>query len=203
MEKLVKTLVVCGFVLAFAATAAFGTTYTVTVDERGNGAIDGLTAGPTPIPASLSVDPVSGLTGLFYDVGFLAASLGFSVTPGDVVLSEPGVLPPSDLIRFTNTGGQQGLFFFSLQDDLSPPDLADVPQLPLFFEVVTFAETGPEGQNGLFYVPAPQGPGDIPEAAGLVGYNFISDVPEPSTMALACFAAAGLVVTVLRRRRAA
>jgi hypothetical protein len=203
MKKLVKTLVVCGFVLAFAATAAFGTTYTVTVDERGNGVIDGLTAGPTPIPASLSVDPVSGLTGLFYDVEFLAASLGFSVTPGDVVLSEPGALPPSDLIRFTNTGVQQGLFFFSLQDDLSPPDLADVPQLPLFSEVVTFAETGPEGQNGFFYVPAPQGPGDIPQAQGLVGYNFISDVPEPSTMALACFAAAGLAVASLRRRRPA
>src|SRR4051812_8663511 len=67
----------------------------VTVDENGNGSI-----GTIRLVGELITDPTS-LSGS----KVLAYALPFAVTPGDVVLSEPGTPEnsSSDLIRFVST----------------------------------------------------------------------------------------------------
>jgi hypothetical protein len=78
-----------------------------------------------------------------------------------------------------------------------PADVAQLPPLIASFPTLFLQEVGPEGNNGAFYTPNPGDPGYDP-TVGLLAYNFISDVPEPATMALL-----GLgVPLVLRRRRA-
>src|SRR5436309_3820654 len=66
--------------------------FSVTVDENGNGSI-----GTTPLVGELITDPTT-LSGS----KVLAYALPFAVTPGDVVMSEPGTPENSnsDLIRF-------------------------------------------------------------------------------------------------------
>jgi len=100
------------------------------------------------------------------------------------------------------------MYFFSLIDDggdPGPPDLADVfaAFIPNHLNnFVIIDEIGPEGLNGATWTPGAAGIG------GAVGdpalqYSFISDaaaVPEPATLVLLIFAAAGWC---LRRRRAA
>ncbi len=200
MKKAVQPLVVCGFILAFAATSAFGS-FVVSLDENGNGSITGLPAGDTPIPATFEVDPVSGLTGLFYDLSGIAAATGFDFTSGDVVLALPELSLPSDVIRFNDVGGRQGVFFFSLLDHI-PDGLADVVNLPVPDGPIVLTEIGPEGNNGAQWQPVNVGdPGFVPQAAGLFVYNFVSDAPEPSTIVLAGLAAAGLAISWFRRRR--
>jgi len=184
----VRSLLIC-LLLCLSPSLYAAPVFTIWVDELGNGSysIDG--APPTALPFGLAVDPLSGLTTLEY-------ILPIPVTSGDVTLVKVGGEGDSDRLRFE---GGTALFFFSVIDDGDPPALADtVPALSFPLQANNFltTETGPEGLDGLFgYTPASTGPGGGP----LIVYNFISDAPEPSSLALASL---GLILTLLFRRRA-
>ena len=160
----------------------------ITVDELGNGTFAGAV-----LPSGLKADPFSGIVTLAY-------RLPFAGIPGEVLLFEPGpqtnVL--SDIIRFD---GQGFLYFFSEREptDVPPFDPADVPQFPspiAALQQVSLLEVGPEGNNGAFYTPG-GGPGGDPSNPS---YQFISDVPEPSSGVLA-MVGGGLWLAARARRQ--
>jgi hypothetical protein len=205
MKKLTKTLLLLIFASALTATTVFGQLVTIKFDENGNVTLNGTPAAP----GTRGVDPLSGMEGLKYN----AAGLGVPWIPGDVLLVEPpqpGVVTPytvapySDLVRFSinpATGLADAIYFFSLADE-DPPTLADVPVLPSpQANNFVIDEVGPEGNNGAFYWPTANQPGYVTVApyAGAVAYNIISDVPEPSALAL--LGLAGGLLAVLRRRQ--
>jgi hypothetical protein len=124
--------------------------------------------------------------------------LGPSI-PGDVLLFE-NTNTFSDVLRFDGNG----VFFFSEREpnELNP-DKADVFVLPQPFgsNIVSLIEIGPEGQNGALYFPGPGRPGF--DTSGLLpglGYNIISDVPDPGSAVFLLGAMAALGFNVIRRR---
>ena len=129
-------------------------------------------------------------------------TLPFAVTPGDVILSEPGQVPPltSDIIRFWNSaaGNQSEIIFYS---DFSAADPADAPAdvgLPnQLFNPTTITEVGPEGNNGAIYNALP---GMAGSTSAPIQYVIISDVPEPGTGAL-LLSGVGLLFGIRRFRR--
>jgi hypothetical protein len=189
IKQSLKVLALIGITSTLAATSAFAQPGPViTVDELGKGTFNG-----TVLPSFQSADPFSGIVTLTY-------RLPFPGVPGDVYLFEPntaGTNTLSDIIRFD---GQGNLYFFSELEptDVPPFDPADVNQFPppvASLPVVSLLETGPEGNNGALYNPAGGNPGD--NTAGAT-YNFISDVPEPSSGLLALL---GLLVALRSRRQ--
>ena len=201
MKTHIKTLLAIAGISTFVFTSAFAQPYpnaVWTIDENGNGSFY---APPPPGGGSpvigysnghLQMDPISGITGLYYNFGPASQA-------GDVVLLEPGAPsgPPSDLLRFD---GQGGVYFFSDLD--GPPfDLADVPVMPQPINPVFINEVGPEGNNGAFYTPLAGQPGfDTTGLLPNVSYNIISDVPEPASATL-LLAGAGLWLLNIARRK--
>lgn len=188
MKKLTKVAIVFGFTLAVASSTSFAQ-LTFTIDEFG---------GPlTSLPSTIGPDPSGGVVG-----PVLIYTLPFGVTPGDVILSEPGQVPPltSDVIRFWNPAGinQSEIIFYS---DFSATDPADAPAdvgLPTqLFNPITITEVGPEGNNGAIYNALPGMPGST---SAPIQYNIISDVPEPGTGAL-LLSGVGLLFGIMRFRR--
>src|SRR5438105_3347028 len=104
----IKVLAVIGIASAITGSSA-SAQLLITVDELGKGNFNG-----NPLISGIGVDPVSGISTLFY-------RLPFAGTPGDVVLLEPGPIPQqtSDILRFD---GQGTLYFFSEREatDVSP-----------------------------------------------------------------------------------
>lgn len=189
MKKLTKVAIVFGFTLAVASSTSFAQ-FTFTIDEFG---------GPlTSLPSTIGPDPSGGVT----TSPVLIYLLPFGVTPGDVILSEPGQVPPltSDVIRFWNPAGinQSEIIFYS---DFSATDPADAPAdvgLPTqLFNPITITEVGPEGNNGAIYNALPGMPGST---SAPIQYNIISDVPEPGTGAL-LLSGVGLLFGIMRFRR--
>ncbi|SRR5258706_9927105 len=182
MKKLNNVLLTFSLLSAMAATTALAQPYpggTWTFDEFGsglfgNGTIVGYANGTT------RVDPVSGMATLYYFWNVPTA-------PGDVLVHELGAPTNqfSDVLRFD---GQGGMYFFSESEaGTINPDPADVPVLPFGQPgAVALFESGPEGNNGVFYTPTPGQPGF--DTSGIfpgVSYHFISDiVPEPGSGAL-------------------
>lgn len=193
MTKLVKTLLLAGIASTVAATSALAQNPFIQVDENGKMTING---NPGP-PGVRAIEPISGLQALCYQLP------GFAGNPGDVVIfgvDEPGgVNALSDLIRFPGNGN---MYFFSLIDDTNePPDLADVPALPPAINPNVFIqENGPEGNNNVIWQPGPGGIGGS-DANPNLEYNFISDVPEPSALALTVMGGGLLVALRLALRR--
>jgi len=167
---------------------------TWTIDENGpavlsGGALAGYSNG------HYQVDPISGITGWYYGLGGTNINVA-----GDVVLLEPqapaGTI--SDLLRFDG----DGVYFFSdLEPNETNPDKADVPVIPQAINPVVLYEVGPEGDNGALYIPGPGQPGyDLSGILPGIGYNIISDVPEPASATL-LLAGAGLWLLKSSRRR--
>jgi hypothetical protein len=202
MKNITKTVLASAGISTCIVTSAFAQPFpgsTWTIDENGPAILSN--------PVGYSVgryqpDPVSGIVGWYYPLA------GTPTLPGDVVLTEPqaptGTI--SDLLRFD---GQGGVYFFS---DLEPgepnPDKADVPVIPQpmpnpINNPVFITEVGPEGNNGVLYIPQPGQPGfDTSGILPGIQYNIISDaVPEP-TAATFLLAGAGLwLFNTARRKR--
>jgi hypothetical protein len=151
-------------------------------DENGHGFFNG-----QPVPEN----PVTG--------GGIDYFLPVPVVPGDVIVNGPSDIGTtggngfSDLLTFMQgtTGGV--LFYQSLADDSSAPDLADIVNLIAPTTSFAVLETGPEGNNGFVWNPLPS----------QTFYRGISDIPEPSTIVLGGLGLASLVALAYRRRRAA
>ena len=185
MKRIVKVLLPIGL-FAIAVTTAFGQ---FTFDEFG------LATGPGIGPVNQGVmlpEPISGLVGLSY-------LLPFPVAPGDLLALEPPLnQQPSDLIRFGPGPGGFRLWFFSDVADEAGAPPADVG-LPAPIAPVILLESGVEGGfQGFIWTPpvASGAPGD---SGFPVTYSFISDVPEPGTMALVAMALVGLLAVSRRR----
>ena len=170
---------------------------TFTMDESGYGIYSGpLIAGYSN--GRLAQDPVSGMVTLCYPLGF------GPVVPGDVLLSESATaVVPSDLIRFgveiTSTSTNYVMYFFSDLEAGEPnPDLADVG-IPPYSNPVIRLETGPDGNNGAFYQTTAGMPGfDTSGTFPDLTYHFLSDVPEPGSLALLL---SGMAIYGLRKLR--
>jgi hypothetical protein len=192
MENPMKTLVISSIALIVVLSVRPASAQTFTFDENGKGTITtgsgtiSITGSPTPAP--------------------LTYKLGYASTAGDIVVVEPGTPnnAPSDILRFDANGN---VTVFSDFESGEVPDLADVAALPTPSTNAVFPlENGPGGapgieggMNGLFgYTPPVGTPGSGPSTAGPVTFNFISDVPEPSTWGLLVV---GLGVALLARRR--
>jgi hypothetical protein len=198
MKSSTKTLLAIG--CAYAITAASSLAQLVyTFDEFGNSS--GPSGAPPISPGALQPDP-SGAIGL--PVPVLVYNLALPVVTGDVVLTEPGNPATggqnSDVVRFWNpTGGNVSqIIFYSDFSATDPADsFADTGMPAQLINPVFIPEVGPEGNNGAIYTPPAGTPGSIPGA--VVTYNIISDVPEPSTLALAILSG-GLLLFTLKRR---
>ncbi len=159
----------------------------VTVDEFGNGNIDG-----SPLLWSIAVGP-GGLT--------LAYTLPFPVAEGEGVLWEPPTPGSvSDVIQFAGNT----LFFYSDNSDGvdSPADISGLPLSPFPPTLASWEQTTPAGNGFWGYTPSSGQPGYY--AGDTVTYNVISDyaVPEPSTW-LAGLSALGMLASLGRRSRKA
>jgi hypothetical protein len=173
----------------------------IAVDENGNGV---LTSPPNPgiqMPFGLTTDPGPG--GLASVLTYsLPASL-YLVVAGDVLLQESVGGPRSDVVRFNawnpGTGYAASLVFYSDIED-GADALADVGfPTANYTNLLMLVESGPEGNNGVVYIPTAGQPGYVPGYT--VQYNITSDsVPEPGTLGLLA-AGLGLISFRIFRRR--
>jgi hypothetical protein len=157
----------------------------MTLDEYGSGApflpnlASPLTliAPPFPVGYTITNDPLSGITTLRYTLR------DANQTAGDLYLTDPNGGGMSDIIRFD---GQGHVFFFSLEEPGQTSfSLADVPNMPsLQAPKLGQVEVAPQDQIGNLFTPAFGQPGFDPQFGGALGYNIISDVPEPSSFLL-------------------
>jgi hypothetical protein len=188
MKQLFKLLTI--FAAALSSTAGFG--QLIQVDELGRGIFVQPGATNSLPPAVIAVEPFSGIATLRY-------TLPFAGTAGDVAILETAPLTNNigDLIRFD---GQGHLYYFSDIESGDVVNSADVGIPPILtqFPSVFIQEFGVEGNNGASYFPVAGGPGSDP-AFGGVQYSFISDVPEPSALALSTMG--GIFLLLLRARR--
>jgi len=187
------TIIVCAHVIATASVYA----QVFTFDEFGN------SSGPGISPGIVQPDPSGGLPA---STPVLVYTLTFPVTSGDLWLTN-GTEGLSDIVRFWNpnpaSGGSSQIIFYS---DVSTTDPADSPADTGFpqnsLQILSITEVGPEGNNGATYTPAGVGDPGFNLTGVAVTYRIISDVPEPSTLALAILSG-GLLLFLLKQRNPA
>ncbi|MGD0744887.1 MAG: PEP-CTERM sorting domain-containing protein [Verrucomicrobiota bacterium] len=202
MKNMLKTALIASFLVPLAASAQVQ--WFVTLDEYGNGtAVNGTST--TPLPGALLPDPSGGLVG----VNVLVYTLPFNFpagSVGDYLMLEPTTYSSvSDVVRFwapQGQGGNQVIFYSDLDtgEDQLPVPWADtgLPASYLSLHVTLFEGGSEGGYQAVMHTAASGEPGYI--GAGLGNYTFISDVPEPGTLALAGSCFAGLVLMAYRRR---
>ena len=164
----------------------------ITVNEFGTNSTQYWSGTTSPLSWELGPDPTGGVTGQ----NVLIYNLPFAGVAGDVLMNdttEPtnaswNMMFPDynilDVIRFDGNGH---LIFYSdgsVDGIEAPADTSVAPTLnALLFPQVIINEIGIEGDNSAFYYPTTGQPGSF--ASGYISYLFVSDVPEPGTLALA------------------
>jgi hypothetical protein len=170
----------------------------ITVDENGNWSTTDLSilSWTSATPPGPPFAPAGLLQTLDY-------ALPFQVTKGAVLIYEdPAQTILSDVIWFDGPLDPNSHMYFYSDNTDGSDSLADqngVPSPTINFGVntVKVTEQGMEGDNGYFnYTPTTGMPGFN---AGGVTYNFISDVPEPTTIGLVAIGLLG-VLTIRRRK---
>lgn len=189
--------------LLLAVPCVRGQGFTLQVTERTNDLLNLFNGAPHP--GFLQQDPGPG--GLPNALTFTTPA---GLVVGDLLLHEPNGAE-SDLIRWNANGT---LVFYSDIGDADPPyiggpDSADIG-LPgaSWPNTISVTETGlfgypysETGTNGYVYIPLPGQPGYDPSNPGnQPTYTFISDIPEPGTVALVGLSLVG-VLAVSRRRK--
>jgi hypothetical protein len=196
MKNTLRIAVLVSFLVPLAARAQVQ--WWVTLDENGNGTA--FNGGITNIlNGQLLPDPSGGIAGnaLVYTLpfNFPAGSVG------DYLLPEPpNYSELSDVIRFW--GNNQVIFYsgFDTGEDQLPPPLADtgLPGSYLNNNMPLLEGGGENGYQAVSHSAISGEPGYI--GAGLGNYTFISDVPEPSTLAIIGVSLTGLAFMAHHRR---
>jgi hypothetical protein len=218
---LLATLLLCGPVRAYAGpyTASPGLlagpvadlvngNILIIVDENGHGTINGF-GGVQQLPFALQNDPGPGGRRNVLTYSLLNPP---RLRAGDVAFDAPGTLEPDllyggDLIRFNRNetcaaDGSIGCLVFYSDNTDGSNDLADgLPPRRLRGNVAHIAELGTEAFNFAIYTPVRGEPGFVRGADAPVTYIFISDIPEPASLAILLTGMAGLGLARIRRRR--
>lgn len=195
MKNALRAVVLFSLFVPMAAMATSG----VELDENGNGTF--FLAGPgltINFTGSITTDPSEGARGglaLVYTLPF-----NFTQT-GDYLLTETqDVNIISDVVRFWGTNE---VIFYSDFDEGDPThDLADLSGLPVnSLTPSVVLPPPPEGFPWEGFHAIEYGETNQPGYAGFpLIYIFKSEIPEPSTLALAGVGLAGLALMVNRRR---
>jgi hypothetical protein len=191
--------------MATSASALVNGNIVITVDENGNGALNGF--GPvSALPFYLGADPGPGGLPSVLTYDMLNPP---GLVSGDVLMQEGPGGPIFDVVRFNatevNPSGSVGSLLFYSDNTDGFDSLADTPSPPgaLYANTVTIAELGPEGNNGSIYIPTAGEPGFVAGASAQVEYILISDgsaVPEPAAWTMMLLGV-GAIGTLMRRRR--
>jgi hypothetical protein len=181
--------------------------FTLQIDENGNGLLNGgfhpgfqlLDPGPGGLPNALTYTTPGGLV------------------VGDLLLHEPGS-GESDLVRWNANGT---LVFYSDSSNIDTNPFTHLPQFDLAdiglpgqaypngFSVTeiglfgaAYIEDPTTTSNGYVYVPLVGQPGyDTTNPNNQPTYIIISDIPEPSTLALLILGMGGLITACRRNRK--
>lgn len=184
---------------------------TLTVDERGNGDWDGSPLFPA---ATLSPDPGPGglASALTFYMGNANPPFGQTIgtaTTGDLLVLAPGSSTLLELIRFRPGSifpvpSPSAFVWYSAPGPV-PFSLADTgfPSAQNANRSILLDPGYSSGLRIIQYTPTPGQPGFVNDLANpgnaLVKYQFLSQVPEPATAALAGTFA--LLLLVARRNR--
>jgi hypothetical protein len=192
MRRTGMIFVVAALVILAAGLASAQQGPVISIDENGNGFMDG-----TRIPWFMGPDPGPG--GLPMTLTY-RPPLTIAPMFGDLLLLEPdGLL--SDIVRFNQDGS---IVFYSDLEAADPnKELADVGFPTAYWDNrFVIDELGPEGNNGVVYSPLPGQPGSFPAGVVPVTYRIMSDViPEPSSIVALLTGMGGLAGLMLRRRK--
>jgi len=199
VNRLLLAVVACVLVIGPRSHAQG---FTLQVTERTNDVLN-LLNGVTH-PGFLLQDPGPG--GLPNALTFTTPA---GLVAGDLLLQEPGG-GLSDLIRW-NPNNATLVFYSDIDTNDQPPfDSADIgfpgasyANTLSVFETGLFGSPYSEATNGYVYVPLVGQPGYYPAAGpnNQPTYIIISDIPEPSTLALLILGMGGLLTACLRNRK--
>lgn len=191
--------------MATSASALVNGNIVLTVDENGNGTLNGF-GGPQALPFYLGADPGPGGLSSVLTYDMLNPP---GLVSGDVLMQEGPGGPVFDVVRFNgnevNPSGNVGSLLFYSDNVDGFDSLADTPSPPgaLYPNNITIVEVGPEGNNGAIYTPTAGEPGFVAGASAPVEYVLISDgsgVPEPAAWTMMILGV-GAIGTLMRRRR--